>query len=87
MPKFLMAPVAVTFEYDEIERAAEFWKTDMQDALARLLSGEIPGEPHEQGMIEGCALFGGTTLGIRDDEKFVSHSTLEGRRRARGTKH
>jgi hypothetical protein len=64
MPKFLMAPVAITFEYDEIEAAAKHWKTDLQDALARLLSGEIPGESCEgPTMLEGDGLLGGAALG------------------------
>jgi hypothetical protein len=62
--KVLMAPVAVTFEYDEIEAAAKHWKTNMQDALARLLSGETPGESHDgPAMLEGDGLLGGAVLG------------------------
>jgi hypothetical protein len=64
MPKVLMAPVAITFEYDEIERAAEFWKTDMQDALARLMAGETPGASHDgPTMLSGEGLLGGAVLG------------------------
>jgi hypothetical protein len=64
MPRFLMAPVAITFDYDEIERAAEFWKTDMQDALARLMAGETPGDRHDgPTMFEGEGLLGGAVLG------------------------
>jgi hypothetical protein len=65
--KILMGPVAVSFEYDEIERAAEFWKTDMQDALARLMAGKTPGNRPGRAngptMLEGDGLLGGAVLG------------------------
>jgi hypothetical protein len=74
MPRFLMAPVAVSFNYDEIERAAEFWKTDMQDALARLMSGETPGVSRtDPTMLEGDGLLGGAVLGDAHPSSTTKH--------------